>query len=66
MKFPRRTFLHLAVGAAALPAVPVSSRAQSLIRLAVRIVVALPPAGLRTSSAPGCHGCRIASPAILH
>ena len=30
MKLPRRTFLHLAAGAAALPAVSRSAKAQSL------------------------------------
>ncbi|MGH6710896.1 MAG: Bug family tripartite tricarboxylate transporter substrate binding protein [Bradyrhizobium sp.] len=39
MKFPRRTFLRLAVGAAALPAVPRLSRAQAYPSRPVRIVV---------------------------
>ena len=32
MKLPRRTFLHLAAGAAALPAVPRIARAQTIRR----------------------------------
>src|SRR5262245_19988059 len=39
MKFPRRTFLHLAVGAAALPALPRLSHAQAYPSRPVRIVV---------------------------
>ena len=49
MKFPRRTFLHLAVGAAAVPAVPRNVRAQAYPSRLVRIVVGFPAAGLRTS-----------------
>src|SRR3977135_3715253 len=45
MKFPRRTFLHLAVGAAALPAVPRISRAQAYPARPVRIVVGFPAGG---------------------
>src|SRR3981189_2907526 len=45
MKFPRRTFLHLAVGAAALPALPRLSRAQAYPSRPVRIVVGLPAGG---------------------
>jgi tripartite-type tricarboxylate transporter receptor subunit TctC len=39
MKLPRRKFLHLAAGAAALPALPWSARAQSYPSRPVRIVV---------------------------
>src|SRR5262245_65522144 len=39
MKLPRRTFLHLAVGAAALPIVSGSARAQAYPSRPVRIVV---------------------------
>ena len=42
MKFPRRTFLHLAVGAAALPAVPRIARTQAYPSRPVRIVVGFP------------------------
>src|SRR5437667_1374758 len=45
MKFPRRTFLQLAVGAAALPAVPRVARAQADPSRPVRIVVGLPAGG---------------------
>src|SRR5437667_8058864 len=45
MKFPRRTFLHLAVGAAALPAMPRMARAQADPSRPVRIVVGLPAGG---------------------
>jgi tripartite-type tricarboxylate transporter receptor subunit TctC len=43
MKLPRRKFLHLAAGAAALPAVSRSAGAQSA--RPVRIVVGFPPGG---------------------
>ena len=45
MKFPRRSFLHLAVGAAALPAVPGLARAQAYPSRPVRIVVGFPAGG---------------------
>jgi tripartite-type tricarboxylate transporter receptor subunit TctC len=45
MKFPRRTFLHLAVGAAALPAMPGIARAQAWPSRPVRIVVGFPAGG---------------------
>jgi tripartite-type tricarboxylate transporter receptor subunit TctC len=45
MKFPRRVFMHLTVGAAALPAVPGISRAQAYPSRPVRIVVGFPAGG---------------------
>jgi tripartite-type tricarboxylate transporter receptor subunit TctC len=46
MKFPRRTFMHLAAGAAALPAVPRGAWAQAWpSRQPVRIVVGFPAGG---------------------
>ena len=45
MKLPRRRFLHLAAGAAALPAVSRVAWAQAYPTRPVRIVVAFPPGG---------------------
>ncbi|MFO1159642.1 MAG: tripartite tricarboxylate transporter substrate binding protein [Reyranellaceae bacterium] len=45
MKFPRRAFMHLAAGAAALPAVPGTSLAQAYPSRPVRIVVGFPAGG---------------------
>ena len=45
MKFPRRTFLQLAAGAAALPAVPRIARAQAYPSRPVRIVVGFAAGG---------------------
>src|SRR5262245_38438125 len=45
MKLPRRRFLHLAAGAAALPAVSRFAWAQAYPTRPVRIVVGLPPGG---------------------
>jgi tripartite-type tricarboxylate transporter receptor subunit TctC len=45
MKLPRRTFLHLAAGAAALPAVSHVAWAQAYPTRPVRIVVPVPPGG---------------------
>ena len=45
MKVPRRAFLHLAAGAAALPAVSRIARAQTYPTRPVRIVVGFPPGG---------------------
>jgi len=45
MKLPRRRFLHLAAGAAALPAVSRIARAQAYPSRPVRIIVGFPPGG---------------------
>src|SRR5437868_10099527 len=45
MEFPRRTFLHLAVGAAASPAVPRMARAETYPSRPVRIVVGFAAGG---------------------
>ncbi len=46
MKLPRRKFLHLAAGAAALPALPRVGRAQTYPTRPVRIVCGYPPGGV--------------------
>ena len=45
MKLPRRKFLHLAAGAAALPAVSRIARAQAYPSRPVRIIVGFPAGG---------------------
>src|SRR5262245_307161 len=45
MKLPRRNFLHLAVGAAALPALSQIAWAQAYPTRPVRIIVGFPPGG---------------------
>ena len=45
MRFPRRTFLQLAMGAAALQAAPRVARAQAYPSRPVRIIVGFPPGG---------------------
>jgi tripartite-type tricarboxylate transporter receptor subunit TctC len=45
MKLPRRNFLHLAAGAAALPAVSRIARAQTYPTRPVRLIVAVAPGG---------------------
>ena len=45
MKLPRRKFLHLAAGAAALPAVSRIAMAQAYPSRPVRIIVGFPPGG---------------------
>jgi tripartite-type tricarboxylate transporter receptor subunit TctC len=45
MKLPRRQFLHLAAGAAALPIWPRIARAQAYPTRTVRVIVGFPPGG---------------------
>src|SRR5215510_8127953 len=45
MKLPRRQFLHLAAGAAALPALSCVARAQAYPTRPVRVIVGYPPGG---------------------
>jgi len=51
MKFPRRKFLHVAAGAAALPAVSRFARAQGYPTRPVHIVVGFPPGGFIDTTA---------------
>src|SRR5262245_14179939 len=46
MKLPRRQFLHLAAGAAVLPAISRSARAQAYPTRPVRVMVGFPPGGV--------------------
>ena len=68
MKLPRRTFLHLAAGAAALPAVSRIARAQAYPSRPVRIIVGFPAGGAsditRALDRPMAVGA--ARPAIRH
>src|SRR5262245_62997062 len=46
MKLPRRNFLHLAAGAAALPTLPRVARAQAYPTRPVHLIVGAPPGGV--------------------
>ena len=45
MNFPRRRFLHLAAGAAALPIVSSTARAQAYPTRTITLIVPFPPGG---------------------
>jgi len=49
MKLPRRQFLHLAAGAAALPVIPRIARAQAYPSRPVRVVVSIVAGGVARS-----------------
>ena len=51
MKFPRRQFLHLAAGAAALPVVTRIAGAQTYPSRPLRFIVAYPPGGAADTAA---------------
>ena len=52
MKLPRQQFLHLAAGAAALPAVSRSARAQDYPARPVRLIVGFAPKGEKPADLP--------------
>ena len=68
MKFPRRTFLHLAAGAAALPAMSQVAWAQAYPSRPVRIIVAAAAGGVERHSRPYDRSMAIGAawPAIRH
>jgi tripartite-type tricarboxylate transporter receptor subunit TctC len=51
MKLPRRKFLRLAAGAAALPAVPRIAKAETYPTRPVRLIVGFPPGGFNDTTA---------------
>ena len=53
MKLPRRQFLHLAAGAAALSAVSHIAWAQTYPTRPVRMIVGFPPGGFNDTTAQG-------------
>jgi hypothetical protein len=51
MKLPRRNFLHLTAGAAALPVVPRTAFAQAYPTRPVRLIVGFAPSGAKVERA---------------
>ena len=67
MKLPRRQFLHLAAGAAALPAMSRIARAQSYPSRTVRIVVGFPAGqGNRHLRSPDGRMAAAAARSVIH
>jgi tripartite-type tricarboxylate transporter receptor subunit TctC len=64
MKLPRRNFLHLAAGAAALPAVSRLAWAQAYPTRPVRLLVGWPPGG--AADVVGCLTCQLLSERLGH
>ena len=66
MKLPRRTFLHLAAGAAALSAVSRIAWAQTYPSRPVRLIVPLAPAGAHHGAPDRTMAVGAARPAIRY
>jgi tripartite-type tricarboxylate transporter receptor subunit TctC len=66
MKFARRKFLHLAAGAAALPALPRIARAQAYLTRPVTIIVPFAAGGGTdvAARASTCRGCLYSSSSL--